>query len=285
MPASGVRNGWSFESTGQDARIGQGASTDRRIFLAGIAATALGPYSAGATNMTKQSPRAKNRPVLVFDVNETLLDLNVLASVFARIFGDAGVLREWFNQVILYSEALSLAGEYVDSGKVGAAVLAMLAEIKGRKVEAEALDMLKKASATMPTYPDVPPALESLKRAGFRMVTLGNNPKAANEVQLSNAGIRTFFENLYSIDDEVHRYKPARESYLSIAKKLQMMRSDLWLVSCHAFDTLGAASAGYRTALVLRPENAPIGLGRRPDIVGGNLQIIADALIARYADR
>lgn len=234
--------------------------------------------------MIKQSAQAKSRPTLVFDVNETLLDFNVLAPAFVQIFGDASVLREWFNQVILYSEALSLADEYVDSGKVGAAVLAMLAEIKGRKVEPEALDILKKAPATMPTYPDVAPALARLKEAGFRMVTLSNNATAANEVQLGNAGLRPFFEHLYSIDDEVRRYKPARESYLSIARKLQVTPSDLWLVSCHAFDTLGAAAAGYRTALILRPQNAPIALGRGPDIVGDNLLTVADTLIAHYAD-
>jgi 2-haloacid dehalogenase len=50
------------------------------------------------------------RPALVFDVNETLLDLETLTPHFARIFGDGGVMREWFAQLILYSEALTLAG-------------------------------------------------------------------------------------------------------------------------------------------------------------------------------
>ncbi len=44
-------------------------------------------------------------PLLVFDVNETLLDLDALAPHFERMFGDRGALREWFAQVILYSGA------------------------------------------------------------------------------------------------------------------------------------------------------------------------------------
>jgi 2-haloacid dehalogenase len=68
-----------------------------------------------------------------------LLDLKGLAPLFVQTFEEAGALREWFDQVVLYSEALSLAGEYVDSSKVGVAVLTMLADIKGRKIEPDAV--------------------------------------------------------------------------------------------------------------------------------------------------
>ncbi len=37
-------------------------------------------------------------PLLVFDVNETLLDLEALAPHFARMFGERSSLREWFAQ-------------------------------------------------------------------------------------------------------------------------------------------------------------------------------------------
>ncbi len=44
-----------------------------------------------------------DRPsVLVFDVNETLIDITSLEPFFTRTFGDRGVLREWFNQLVLY---------------------------------------------------------------------------------------------------------------------------------------------------------------------------------------
>jgi hypothetical protein len=35
--------------------------------------------------------------IIVFDVNETLLDVGVLTPHFVRIFDDAGTLREWFS--------------------------------------------------------------------------------------------------------------------------------------------------------------------------------------------
>ena len=219
--------------------------------------------------------------IIVFDVAETLLDFGVLAPVFARLFGDKTMLRTWFDQSILYSEALTLAGEYAESGTVGASVLHMLAASRRRQVTDADLDELKRLSAAMPTYADTVPALAALRAAGFRLVTLSNNPSAAVNAQLESAGLRKYFDTVHSIDDHVHRYKPARESYLALAATLGVQPTALWLVSCHPFDTFGAAAAGYRTALLLRPGYAPVTLGRPPDIVAADLRVVADQLINR----
>jgi 2-haloacid dehalogenase len=139
--------------------------------------------------------------IVVFDVNETLLNFNILTPVFVRLFDDPRMLREWFNLVILYSEALTLVGEYAESGTVGVAVLKMLVEIKGRTVGPSDLNELKRLSAAMPTYPDTADASARLKRVGFRLVTLSQNATASVEGQLSAAGLRSFFEQLHSIDE------------------------------------------------------------------------------------
>ncbi|WP_010683945.1 haloacid dehalogenase type II [Methylobacterium mesophilicum] len=222
---------------------------------------------------------ASAESVIVFDVNETLLDFSVLGPVFVRIFGDASALHTWFNHVILYSEALTLSGDYAESGTVGVAVLRMMAQASGRTVDAADLDELRCRSGQMQTYADTPKALSDLTGAGYRLVTLSNNPASAVDAQLTHAGIRPFFASLHSIDDRVRRYKPAVESYTDLAATLGIAPADLWFVSCHAFDTLGAAAAGYRTALVLRPGNAPVGLGRAPDIVAGDLGTVADRIV------
>ena len=46
-------------------------------------------------------------PLIVFDVNETLLDLQTLEPTFERIFGEKGAMRLWFANFILYSAALT----------------------------------------------------------------------------------------------------------------------------------------------------------------------------------
>ncbi len=71
------------------------------------------------------------RPILVFDVNETLLDLDHLCPLFDDIFGDGAVMRDWFAQLILYSQTLTITGLRSDFGTLAVAVLRMIGEIRG----------------------------------------------------------------------------------------------------------------------------------------------------------
>jgi 2-haloacid dehalogenase len=40
-------------------------------------------------------------PLIVFDVNETLLDLETMEPTFQRIFGDQRAMRLWFANFIM----------------------------------------------------------------------------------------------------------------------------------------------------------------------------------------
>ena len=57
--------------------------------------------------------------VVVFDVNETLIDIEALNPLFERVFGDGRVLREWFGQLVLYSMTTTLSGLYEDFFSLG----------------------------------------------------------------------------------------------------------------------------------------------------------------------
>ena len=59
------------------------------------------------------------RPIIVFDVNETLLDLDSLHPTFDRVFHDPAALRLWFAHLITYSEALTLSHPALSSTIVG----------------------------------------------------------------------------------------------------------------------------------------------------------------------
>jgi 2-haloacid dehalogenase len=222
-------------------------------------------------------------PLLVFDVNETLLDLEALARHFERMFGKGGRLREWFAQVILYSEAITLSDNYVPFGELGGAVLRMLARTHGVQIDDTDLQELKEAVATMPPHPEVRGALVRLREAGFRLYTLTNNPKATCARQLEEAGINSLFERQFSVDDTVHRYKPAREVYGEVEVSLGVPPADLCLIACHTWDILGAAAAGWKTAFIARPGNAPLAVGAQPLIQGPDLNVVAQEIIQQFA--
>lgn len=209
--------------------------------------------------------------VLIFDVNETLLDLDTLAPEFLRLFGDEGVLREWFGQVILYSQSLTLCDEYANFGEIGGAVLRMLGQIKHVVISDQDTDNLRRAVSSMPAHSDVHASLKQLKEAEFKMVTLTNNPSATALSQLSRAGIAAYFDRQFSIDDVVRRYKPARECYQWVADEMKTDAERCCLIACHTWDILGAAAAGMESILVMRAGNAPLPVGRQATFVADNL--------------
>jgi 2-haloacid dehalogenase len=224
----------------------------------------------------------RRRPIVVFDVNETLLDLDTLHVTLDRIFGDPAALRLWFANLITYSEALTLAGVYVPFTDIGAAVLRMLAATRDITISDSDAAELTDRFATMPAHPEVPAALRRLREDGFRLFTLTDNTLAISGRQLEHAGVIDVFERRFSVDETVRRHKPAPEAYHSVATALGVDPGDICLVACHVWDTIGAQAAGWQAGLILRQGNAPLGVGPQPDYTGKNLDDIADQLIGKY---
>jgi 2-haloacid dehalogenase len=224
-------------------------------------------------------------PLIVFDVNETLLDLEVMSPIFERIFGERSAMREWFANLILYSEALTLAQSYVPFTEIGAAVMQMLAAAHGIGISDSDKRALTDQFSTMPPHPEVPAALGRLRRAGFRLFTLTDNLLEVQGRQLEHGRIIEHFERRFSVDQEVRRHKPAQEAYRYVERQLQASSGQLFLVAAHTWDTLGAAAAGWGAALIKRPGNDVLSVGPQPSLVGTNLDDVADQLIARFVQR
>jgi 2-haloacid dehalogenase len=165
-------------------------------------------------------PVMSELPLLVFDVNETLLDIEALAPQFQRIYGDAGFLREWFAQLILYSQAITLTGNYVPFGELAGAVARMVAQVRGVQIDEGDIERLQQAVASLPPHPEVPSALGRLCDAGFRLFTLTNNPQSTCKKQLDHAGLSQWFERGFSVDDGVSHYKPAPQVYRAVQESL-----------------------------------------------------------------
>jgi len=218
--------------------------------------------------------------ICVFDVNETLLDIEFIAPLFQRLFGDRLVLREWFGQLILYSEAITLSGPYATFFTLGQGVLKMLGSIHNVSIQKDDIEELRTRLLTMPAHPDVPAGLKQLKDAGFRLVTLTNSPPDPQTSPLKHAGIDGWFEKSFSID-RVRRFKPAPQVYHMVAEELDMPPAAMCMVAAHVWDTIGAQSVGCSGALIARPGNAPLpvhGLPQ-PQAVAPDLPRLATQLI------
>ncbi|MBX7432925.1 haloacid dehalogenase type II [Mycobacterium sp. Y57] len=222
-----------------------------------------------------------NRPsVLVFDVNETLIDIEALAPGFEALFGDRSVLREWFAQLVLYSMTVTLSGQYVDFVTLGRAVLRMIGDIHGVVVTDEDVDRLARRMRTLPAHPDVAEGLAQLQSHGYCLVTLTNSPPtAAGATPLESAGLAGFFERQFSVD-ALRVFKPSPPLYTGVAAELGVAPADCMMVAAHVWDTIGAQAADMSGALLTRPGNAvlPVAEQMRPTVVAADLVELAELL-------
>lgn len=239
-----------------------------------------GPAFDPQNSPTGQSVRAGTRRpgVLVFDVNQTLLDTDALRPDFGRAFGDGSALDEWFSLLLQYSLVVTVADSYADFGTVGRAALEMLAKAKGVQLSPEDQTRILQGVLTLPPYAEVPASLERLRAAGFRMVTLTNSGPAAVKAQMQNTGLAKYFEESISVD-AVRRFKPDLEVYRSTASHLGVAPGELMLVAAHAWDVMGALKAGWRAAFVARPGKVLFPLAPQPEIVAPDMKGVADALL------
>ncbi|MCW2540122.1 MAG: hdl IVa [Frankiales bacterium] len=222
--------------------------------------------------------------VLVFDVNETLIDIESMNPLFTQIFSNPHALREWFANLVMYSMTTTLSANYVDFFTLGQGVLRMLADIHDVQLSDSDVEDLGTAMLSMPAHPDVAPGLELLREAGFRLVTLTNSPASpGRRSSLEQAGLADFFERKFTIDT-MRTYKPAPLVYHYVSQELDVAPSSCLMVAAHVWDTLGAQSAGYTAALITRPGNAPLPIRAlpQPTVLAADLPDLARQLIARW---
>lgn len=219
-----------------------------------------------------------DRPeIVVFDVNETLLSLATLRPSFAEVFGTADLIGEWFARMLHGSVVSNELVDYRSFGTIGVEALLMLAHKHGIEVSRDRAEDVVAGMRRLEPHPDVLPALESLRAAGFRTATLTNGSTEAAASQLDHAGLTPLLDESMTVD-EVRRFKPAREVYEAAAKRFGVEISDMLMVAAHDWDIAGAAIAGCQTAFVQRPGVSWSLPGDAPGLVVENLTELAGAV-------
>lgn len=193
------------------------------------------------------------KKAVFFDMNETLLNLNVLKVQFDKYFSDNYAMKYWFTKLLHSSTVMGIMDEYRNFGELAEVALEDLFFENNKnlsdKVKAEILGAFRK----LPAYKDVRPALTKLSEANIRAVALSNSSQTMIKEQLKNAKIIDLFDSYYSVDD-VRKYKPFKDIYHLTAKKEGLDPKDIVMVATHDWDLFGAKKAGLSTAYVKRKE-------------------------------
>ena len=216
----------------------------------------------------------RNKPeVIIFDVNETLLDLNAMrSSVGAALGGRGDLLPIWFSTMLHYSLVDTLTDNYRDFLEVGAGALVMVAKREGIDLSLEnAKRSIVGPITSLPPHSDVKVGLKSLKNRGFRLASLTNSSKMGLAKQFENAGLSSYFSRQLSVEN-VRAFKPALVTYKWALSELDVKPANALMVAAHAWDLAGAKAAGLQTAFIKRD-----GATLYPNV--GELDYIANDII------
>ncbi len=205
------------------------------------------------------------RPALiVFDVNETLSDLEPIRGVLQELGAPPGLADSWFASTLRDGFALAAAGSYAPFAAIARTHLGPYA------------DPVLQAFSTLDVHPDVPDGIRRLHELGIRLVTMSNGASAIADGLLQRAGVAELVERRLSVDD-VRRWKPAREAYRHAVETSGVDAADAMLVAVHPWDLDGAKRAGLQAGWIDRTGATYPEVFTAPDVQAATLGGLADA--------
>jgi len=219
----------------------------------------------------------KNIKTLIFDVNETLLDLGPLKTSINEALGDDRAADVWFAELLQYSLVDSITNTYHNFSEIAAAILNMNAKKYKKTFSEEEIKDILSPITQLQAYDDVAEGLEKLQKADFQLIAFSNGKPAVLREQLEFAGLSKYFDKILSVDS-VKKYKPHPETYAFVLKEAGTKKENSMMVAAHGWDITGAMRAGLKTAFIQRPGKFIFPLSQKPTIETLNIRTLVDDL-------
>lgn len=218
-----------------------------------------------------------NRPdLIVFDVNETLSDMEPLGAAFAAEAVPEHLGRSWFAEILRDGFALAAAGDDAPFAEIAQDSLLRLLSTHGVCAPEESGARIMGALKRLRVHSDVIPGVAALHRLA-ELITLSNGATQIADTLLEQAGIRDRFSQLLSVED-APAWKPARSAYEHVADLRGVEAKCMLLVAVHPWDIHGARRAGLRTAWINRTAARYPGYFLAPDVEAADLVALAGRL-------
>lgn len=221
-----------------------------------------------------------SRDTVLFDINETVLDLSSLRPKFEAALGSQSVTATWFSMLLHSSTVCALTGARTDFATLAGAMLDAIAARLGVELTDETRADILRSFANLPPHDDIKSALTQLRSAGYRTVAFTNSSLKLVSTQINNAGLVEYFDEIVSVE-ETGSFKPDPRVYAFVAERIDRPVDGLRLVATHDWDTHGAMSAGMRAAYINRSGAPYHPLYLRPDVYATTMDDVAEQIIAK----
>ena len=225
-----------------------------------------------------------NVKVCMFDQYGTVVDmqggLTAIATPFLKAkgwSGDPNSFVTWWRRTHFENSMIDalLHRERTPYREIGHRAVAHVMDRAGIEHTKEDVRYLVGEIEKLKPFPEVPAALEKLHMK-YKLVVLSNGDPDMLEMAKKYHGIA--FDRVISVA-EANSFKPHVATYTKAAELLGLNMDQILFVANHAFDCIGAKSAGMRTAFIDR-RSRPFGeTEHQPHILVPSMTALADAIV------
>jgi 2-haloacid dehalogenase len=222
--------------------------------------------------------------ICMFDQYGTVVDmqggLTEVATPFLRQKGWGGnpsAFVTWWRRTHFENSMIDalLGREHTPYREIGHRSVAHVMERAGIAHTIDDVRWLVAQIETLKCFPEVPAALARLQTR-YRLAVLSNGDPDMLEAAKPQHGIP--FDLVISVA-EANAFKPHVATYTKAAAIAGVRMEEVLFVANHAFDCVGAKSAGMRTAFINRRKRPFGSTPHQPDIVVASMTELADAMV------
>jgi len=222
--------------------------------------------------------------VVMFDQYGTVVDMQTGLTEVAAPFlkakgwtGDPGSFVTWWRRTHFENSMIDalLHKEHTPYREIGHAAVSYTLDRAGISHTPEEVRALVGSIERLRPFPDAPAALARL-RTRYKIAVLSNGDPDMLEAAKPYHGIP--FDRVISVA-EAGSFKPHVATYTKAAELMGVRMDEVLFVANHAFDCIGAKSAGMHTAFVDRRKRPFGGTPHQPDLRVDDLTALADTLV------
>ena len=222
--------------------------------------------------------------VCMFDQYGTVVDMQgglvAIAAPFLRAKGWTGNPNSfvtWWRRTHYENSMIDalLHREHTPYREIGHRAVAHVMDRAGIRYTRDEVRYLVGEIEKLKPFPEVPEALAKIKTR-YALVVLSNGDPDMLEAAKQHHKVP--FDQVISVA-EANSFKPHVATYTKAAELCGVKPDQILFVANHAFDCIGAKSAGMRTAFIDR-RSRPFGeTPHQPDILVPTMKDLADAIV------
>jgi 2-haloacid dehalogenase len=220
----------------------------------------------------------------MFDQYGTVVDMQGGLTAIAAPFlkekgwkGDPNSFVTWWRRTHFENSMIDalLQREHTPYREIGHRSVAHVMDRAGIPHTMDEVRYLVGEIEKLKTFPEVPEALARLQTR-YKLVVLSNGDP--DMLEAAKAYHKVPFDRIISVA-EANSFKPHVATYTKAADIIGLKPDQILFVANHAFDCVGAKSAGMRTAFIDR-RSRPFGITpHQPDILVPTMRDLADAIV------